>query len=163
MEFLLRRHYQGIYPRSGWTLAHKSSGGTKSIIIQSINQSINNFFNFAIHIQQKLISSWGLGKHTLQTVRASTQFNKHKNVKLYLVSDITIYCPPLFPLVREQLRWDCHVTVEVGAFTKIVARDGIKYRPIPVSRHAQFNSRKDNLVSRVRVTLVQRKGQRGQR
>ena len=59
----------GYLPWLGWTLVHRSSGCTKSIIIQSINQST---------IQQKLISRWGVGKHTLQTVRASTKFNKHK-------------------------------------------------------------------------------------
>ena len=63
---------------------------------------------------------------------ASTKFNKHKNDEVYLVPDITIYCRPLFLLVRGQLGRVCHVTVEVGEFTKIVARDGIKYRPIPV-------------------------------
>ena len=89
-----------------------------------------------MHIQQKLISRWCVGKHTLQTVRASTKFNKHKNDEVYLVSDITIYGRPLFLLVRGQLGRDCDVTVELGEFTNIVARDGIKYRPIPVSRHA---------------------------
>ena len=34
------------------------------------------------------------------------------------------------------LERDCHVIVEVGEFTKMVAGDGIKYRPISVSRHA---------------------------